>query len=298
MRALCRQGVVAAPGAFNALCARAIEQAGFPAVYVSGAGLANAVLGLPDVGLTTMSECVRHARTIAGTVEAPTIVDIDVGFGEAINVARTVAEMEAAGVAAVHLEDQELPKKCGHLDGKTLIPAPAMMEKIRAAAAARRDSGFVILARTDARGVEGFDAAVERAKCYVQAGADGLFPEALADSDEFARFAKAVGGLRTAGGDPPILLANMTEDGKSPLLQLSELAGMGYHVVIYPQTALRVAFGAIVPMLQSLRKDGSQTAWLDRMQRRRELYELLDYDGLQRIDRAVTGSDRTGEPRA
>jgi methylisocitrate lyase len=280
--------VVAAPGAFNALCARAIERAGFPAVYVSGAGLANAVYGLPDVGLTTLSECVQHARNIAAAVGVPAIVDADTGFGEAVNAARTVSEMQSAGVAAIHLEDQVLPKKCGHLEGKSLVSADEMTQKLRAAVAARRDPEFVIFARTDARGVEGFDAAVQRARRYLAAGADGVFPEALTDAGEFRRFAQALGEARTARGEPPLLLANMTEDGKSPLLPLGELASMGYSIVIYPQTALRVAFGAVTRMLDDLKREGGQSSWLDRMQRRRELYELLDYDGLSAIDRAAT----------
>lgn len=288
LRELLAAGPIQAPGAFNALCARAIEHAGFSAVYVSGAGLANAVYGLPDVGLTTMNEAVAHARNIASAVHIPIIVDIDTGFGEAINVARTMTEMQAAGVAAVHLEDQVMPKKCGHLDGKGLVSTEAMVEKVRAAAAARAGGELVLFARTDARGVEGFEAAVQRAAAYVAAGADGLFPEAMQSADELERFARAAAGMRTPGGSRPFLLANMTEDGKTPLLPFQQLAGLGYHVVIYPQTALRVAFGAITGLLADLRKDGQQTAWLERMQRRADLYRLLDYDGLEAIDKAVT----------
>lgn len=279
LRRLINTKTVQMPGAFNALCARAIEKAGFEAVYVSGAGLSNAVYGLPDVGLITMTEAVRHARTICAAVSLPVVVDGDTGFGEAMNAARTVTEMEAAGVAGIHFEDQVLPKKCGHLDGKELIPAPAMAEKLRAACAARSDKDFLIIARTDARGVTSFEDAVDRAKRYLDAGADAIFPEAMTSAEELAKFAAAVKAP---------LLANMTEYGKTPLLPLAELERLGYRMVIYPQTALRVAFGAITAMLGDLKRAGDQAGWLDRMQTRRELYDLLDYDGLEAIDRAAT----------
>jgi len=266
------------PGAFNALAARAAEKAGFEAVYVSGAGLANAVYGLPDVGMVTMSEAVAHARNIVAAVSVPVVVDGDTGFGEAMNVARTVREMETAGVSGIHFEDQVLPKRCGHLDGKELVSAEAMAEKIRGACAARSDSSFLIIARTDARGVTSFDDAVDRAKRYLDAGADAIFPEAMQSAEELGRFAERV--------QAP-LLANMTEFGKTPLLTLAELRQMGYRMVIYPQTALRVAFGAVTQMLADLRRSGDQRAWLDRMQTRAELYDLLDYDGLSRIDSAA-----------
>jgi len=282
LRRLIAGKTVPIPGAFNALCARAIEQAGFEAVYVSGAGLANAVYGLPDVGLTTMSEAVQHAKHIVSAVTVPVVVDGDTGFGEAINAARTVSEMEAAGVSAVHFEDQVLPKKCGHLDGKALVSADEMVEKIRAACAARRDRDFMIIARTDARGVTSFEDAVERARRYVDAGADAVFPEAMKSEEELAEFARQV----TAP-----LLANMTEFGKTPLVPLRKLEEMGYRMVIYPQTALRVGFGAISEMLADLKAAGAQTAWVDRMQTRAALYDLLDYDGLAAIDRAATQKD-------
>ncbi len=272
-------GIIQAPGAFNALVAKAIEKAGFEAVYVSGAGLANAVFGLPDVGLTTLSETVEHARRIAAATRLPVIVDGDTGFGGATIAAQTVRELEAAGVSAVHLEDQVLPKKCGHLDGKELVPPGAMVEKLRAACAARCDPDFMIIARTDARGVTSFDDAVDRARRYVDAGADAIFPEALQTIDEFGQFALRV--------QVP-LLANMTEFGKTPLLDLNEISGLGYRIVIYPQTALRTALGVLVPMLADLRRLGHQRDWLNRMQSRAELYELLDYDGLRATDRAAT----------
>lgn len=276
LRARIAEGVVQAPGAFNALVAKAIEKAGFEAVYVSGAGLANAVFGLPDVGRTTLAETAEHARRIAAATRLPVIVDGDTGFGSA---AETVRELEAAGVSAVHLEDQVLPKKCGHLDGKELVPADAMVERLRAACTARSDPDFMIIARTDARGVTSFDDAVDRARRYVDAGADAVFPEALQTVDELGRFARRV--------QVP-LLANMTEFGKTPLLDVNAIYRLGYRIVIYPQTALRTAFGALVPMLADLRRLGHQRDWLNRMQSRAELYELLDYDGLRATDRAAT----------
>lgn len=279
LRQLIEKDILQIPGAFNALAARAVEKAGFEAVYLSGAGLSNAVFGLPDVGLITLTEAVDHARRVVHAVKVPVIVDGDTGFGDTINAARTVSEFEASGVSAVHLEDQVLPKKCGHLDGKELVSAAAMVEKIRAAVAARCDRDFMIIARTDARGVTSFDDAVDRAKRYLDAGADAIFPEAMQSADELAKFAQAVKAP---------LLANMTEFGKTPLLPLDELRKLGYRMVIYPQTALRVAFKAIQTMLADLKKTGDQTKWLDRMQTRKELYNLLDYDGLEQIDRAVT----------
>jgi methylisocitrate lyase len=279
LRNLIAAKTVQVPGAFNALTARAIENAGFEAVYVSGAGLANAVYGIPDVGMVSMTEAVAHARAICAAVNVPVVVDADTGFGEAINAARTVREMEAAGASGIHLEDQVMPKKCGHLDGKELVSPQAMVEKIRAACAARTDPDFLIIARTDARGVTSFDDSVDRAKRYLDAGADAIFPEALQNAEELAAFAQAVKAP---------LLANMTEFGKTPLLSLKELTAMGYRMVIYPQTALRVAFASISAILADLKKNGDQTSWLPRMQSRSQLYDLLDYDGLKKIDEAAT----------
>lgn len=279
LRELIADGAIQAPGAFNALVARSIEKNGFPAVYVSGAGLSNAVFGLPDVGLVTLTEAVEHAARIVKATTVPVIVDGDTGFGDAINAARTIAEMEAVGVSAVHLEDQVLPKKCGHLDGKTLVSADEMVQKIKAAVVARSDPDFMIIARTDARGVTSFDDAVVRAQRYVNAGADAVFPEAMKSKDELAAFAEKI---RVP------LLANMTEFGKTPLLGFDELKEIGYRIVIYPQTALRVAYAGIAQMLGELKSSGDQRGWVDRMQTRAELYELLDYDGLNRVDGAVT----------
>src|SRR3954453_8093622 len=269
LRELIRDGCVAMPGVFNAATARMVERARFDALYISGAGLCNATAGVPDVGLLTLTEGTMLAGYIARAEKIPCIVDADTGFGGADNAARTVRELEAAGLAGCHIEDQEFPKRCGHLAGKTLIDIQDMNEKIAAAAAAKRDRDFLLIARTDARAVEDFDRAIERARSYLEAGADAIFPEALQTREEFRDFAKAV--------DAP-LLANMTEFGKSPLLSRDELAELGYRMVIYPQTAFRVSMFAAGQMLRDLKSTGTQESWLDRMQTRKELYEALEYD--------------------
>ncbi len=269
LRELIAEGCVAMPGVPNAAMARQVERAGFDAVYISGAGLANATAGVPDIGLLTLTEVAQLAGYIVNAVNIPAIVDADTGFGGPENVARTIRELERAGLAGCHLEDQEFPKRCGHLAGKTLVPAEEMMEKIEAAVTARRDPDFLIIARTDARGVEDFASAVERAQKYTEAGADAIFPEALQNADEFRDFAKEV--------EIP-LLANMTEFGKSPLLSFSELAEFGYRMVIFPMSALRVALKASEEFLCALKKSGTQADWIEEMQTREELYELLDYD--------------------
>ncbi|MGE0027737.1 MAG: methylisocitrate lyase [Thermoleophilia bacterium] len=261
--------LVRMPGAFSPLVAMAIEDAGFEGVYVSGAAL-SADLGLPDVGLTTLSEVADRGGRIAAATSLPALIDADTGFGDALNVARTVRLLEDAGLAGCHLEDQVGEKRCGHLDGKTLVDEGEMCARIAAAVAARRDPGFVICARTDARGPEGLDAAVRRALAYVAAGADMVFPEALADADEFAAVRRAV---------PVPLLANMTEFGKSRLLGAGELASLGINAVIYPVTTLRLAMGAVEDGLREIAGDGTQEALLPRMQTRARLYELLGYDG-------------------
>jgi len=269
LRELIAKGCVAMPGVPNAAMARQVEQAGFDAVYVSGAGMANATAGVPDIGLLTLTEVAQLAGYIVNAVNIPAIVDADTGFGGPENVARTIRELERAALAGCHIEDQEFPKRCGHLAGKTLVPAEEMMEKIQTAVAARRDPDFLIIARTDARGVEDFASAVERAQKYMEAGADAIFPEALQNADEFRDFAKEV--------EIP-LLANMTEFGKSPLLSFSELAEFGYRMVIFPMSAMRVALKASEEFLCALKKSGTQADWIDEMQTRQELYELLDYD--------------------
>lgn len=269
LRQLIAKGAVMMPGVPNASMARQVESAGFEAVYVSGAGLANCTAGVPDIGLLTLAEVARLAGYIAQAVKIPAIVDADTGFGGAENVARTIRELEAAGLAGCHIEDQEFPKRCGHLAGKSLVDVEEMVGKIRAAVAARRDPDFMIIARTDARAVENFDGAVKRARKYTEAGADAIFPEALQNADEFKTFARE---LKVP------LLANMTEFGKSPLLSFQDLAGLGYRMVIFPQSAFRVSMKATAEFLRALRKSGTQSDWIDRMQTRQELYELLNYN--------------------
>jgi methylisocitrate lyase len=269
LRDLIAKGPVMMPGVPNAAMARQVEQAGFDALYISGAGLSNATGGVPDIGLLTLTEVVQLAKYITRAVNIPAIVDADTGFGGAPNVARTIHELEDAGLAGCHIEDQEFPKRCGHLAGKSLVALDEMVEKIKAAAAARRDRDFLIIARTDARGVQDFGRAVKRAQQYLAAGADAIFPEALQSEQEFRDFAKEI--------DQP-LLANMTEFGKGPLLSFEELSQLGYRMVIFPMTAFRVAMKASADFLADLKRTGTQKAWLDRMQTRKELYELLDYD--------------------
>lgn len=276
LREAIAEATIQIPGAPNALAARLIEQEGFDAVYLSGAALSAGVLALPDVGLFTLTELVQQTTYITRSVNLPLIVDADTGFGEPINVERTIVELEGAGVAAIQLEDQQLPKRCGHLSGKTLVDAETMCAKIRAASDARYDTDLVIIARTDARGVTNIDDALDRAKRYVDAGADWIFPEALADRDEFDRFAREV--------EAP-LLANMTEFGKSPLLTLNELADLGYSGVLYPVTLMRVAMKAIEAALAMISIEGTQTELLDLMQTREQLYELLGYDDFEQRDR-------------
>jgi len=269
LRELIAQGAVMLPGVPNAAIARQVERAGFKAVYVSGAGMANATAGVPDIGLLSMTEVVMLAGYVADAVTIPAIVDADTGFGGAENVARTVRELEAAGLAGCHIEDQDFPKRCGHLAGKAIVELEEMVGKIKAALASRRDPNFIIIARTDARAVEGFDRAVERAGEYLAAGADAIFPEALQSLEEFRDFAKEI--------DAP-LLANMTEFGKSPLLSFHDLMKLGYRMVIFPMSAFRVAMKASEEFLRALKKSGTQKDWIDEMQTRQELYELLDYD--------------------
>jgi methylisocitrate lyase len=269
LRELIRDGCVAMPGVFNAALGRLVERSGFDAVYISGAGLCNATAGMPDIGLLTLTEVAQLAGYVARAVKIPCVVDADTGFGGAENAARTIQEFERAGLAGCHIEDQEFPKRCGHLAGKTLVAIEDMNEKIAAAAAAKRDKDFLLIARTDARAVESFSKAIERAQSYLNAGADAIFPEALQNEQEFRDFAKEVKAP---------LLANMTEFGKSPLLSLGQLAELGYRMVIYPQTAFRVSMFAAGQMLRDLKKSGTQAGWIDRMQTRPELYDLLGYD--------------------
>jgi methylisocitrate lyase len=269
LRELIAKGAIMLPGVPNAAMARQVERAGFDAVYASGAGMANATAGVPDIGLLTLTEIARLAGYIAEAVKIPAIVDADTGFGGSENVARTIRELEAAGLAGCHIEDQEFPKRCGHLAGKSIIDMEEMTEKIKAAVAARRDPDFMIIARTDARAVEDFNRTLDRAQKYLKAGADAIFPEALQSEQEFRDFARQI--------DLP-LLANMTEFGKSPLLSFHDLVGLGYRMVIFPQSAFRVSMKASDEFLHALKESGTQKEWIDEMQTRDDLYKLLDYD--------------------
>jgi methylisocitrate lyase len=262
------------PGAFSALTARMIERAGFQTLYISGAAL-SAGMAMPDVGLLTLGEVADQARLITSAVSIPAIVDADTGFGEAVNVERTVRMLESAGAAAMQIEDQRLPKRCGHLSGKDIVPSDEMVAKVRAAVAARRHDDFLIIARTDARGVTGFDDAVARAHAYRAAGADVIFPEALETADEFLRFRGAVHGP---------LVANMTEFGKSPALGFDELANIGYSLVLFPVTLLRLAMRAVQEGLAEIRSTGAQRNLLGRMQTRQELYDILGYSDYEQRD--------------
>jgi methylisocitrate lyase len=262
------------PGAFNPLSARLIEAKGFDGVYISGAVL-SADLGLPDIGLTTATEVTTRSGQIARMTNLPALVDADTGFGEPMNVARTVQGLEDAGMAGCHIEDQVNPKRCGHLDGKTVVDDETALHRIKAAVDGRRDPDFLIVARTDARAVAGLDAALERAQALVDAGADAVFPEALESPEEFAAFRAAL--------DVP-LLANMTEFGKGRLLTAQQLEDLGVNIVIYPVTLLRLAMGAASDGLDEILRSGTQEGLLPRMQTRAQLYDLLDYSSYSHFD--------------
>lgn len=265
------------PGAYNPMVAMLIEQKGFDGVYVSGAVMANS-MGLPDIGMTTLTEVSQFASAIARVTSLPSIMDIDTGFGETMSVARTIKELTYLGMAGCHIEDQINPKRCGHLDNKELVSVDAMVQKVKAAADAKTDENFVLIARTDARGVEGLDKALDRAKAYVDAGADMIFPEAMKDESEFEAFRKAV--------DVP-LLANMTEFGKSRLLNKTELESLGYNLVIYPVTTQRLAMHAVEKGLDIITAEGSQEGALDMMQTRKRLYEVLHYEDYNAYDSSL-----------
>ena len=265
------------PGAYTPLSTKLIQEQGFDGVYISGAVLANE-LGFPDIGLTALPEVAARAGQIARVTDLPCLVDADTGFGEPMNVARTVQELENAGLAGCHIEDQFNPKRCGHLDGKNVVDLATAVKRIRAAAEARRDPNFLIMARTDIRGVEGLDAATDRAKALVDAGADAIFPEAMADLSEFEAMRAAV--------DVPIL-ANMTEFGKSQLFTADQLQDAGVNMIIYPVTLMRAALGAMERVLDSIRTDGTQEAAVPDMLTRARLYELVDYNGYNQFDSGV-----------
>ena len=265
------------PGAHAPIVALVIEEQGFDGVYISGAAL-SADLGLPDIGLTTLTEVSQRGRQIARVTELPAIIDVDTGFGEAMNAARTIQEVEELGLAGCHIEDQVNPKRCGHLDNKTLVETAEMVRKVRAASDAKRDKNFLLMARTDARAAEGLEKAIERAKAYVDAGADAIFPEALQDKREFETFRKAI---------KVPLLANMTEFGKTPLLTAQELSELGFNIVIYPVSSLRLAMKAIEDAFAKIKTDGTQAGVVDRMQTRKRLYELIRYEQYSAFDRDI-----------
>ncbi|AYG03685.1 methylisocitrate lyase [Gryllotalpicola protaetiae] len=273
------------PGAFNPLSARLIEQRGFDGVYVSGAVL-SADLGLPDIGLTTLTEVAGRTHQIARMTELPTLVDVDTGFGEPMNVARTVQELEDAGAGGIHIEDQVNPKRCGHLDGKEVVDDETAIKRVRAAVDGRRDPNLLIMARTDARGAVGLPAAIDRMKALVDAGADAIFPEAMTSLDEFAAVRAAV--------DVPIL-ANMTEFGKSELFTVSQLADVGVNIVIWPVSLLRLAMGAALRGLDELDAQGSLARLTGQMQHRADLYELIDYEGYNAFDSGIFNFNLTKE---
>lgn len=276
-RALASDKIIRAPGAFLPLAAVEIERHGFEAIYLSGAVLA-ADLGLPDIGLTTMTEVADRAEQFARVTNLPIILDCDTGFGEPMNVARCIEIVESRGIAAVQIEDQEMPKRCGHLDGKTLVSIEEMQRRVRAAAEARRDPDTVIIARTDAFAGEGIDGVIARSKAYVDAGADVIFAEALT----------GLGDWKSAtDGIPAPLLANMTEFGKSDLLSADELQALGASVVIYPVTLLRLAMGAARRSLAEIAETGTQKGLVAQMQTRAELYDLLDYEAFNRFDTSI-----------
>lgn len=264
-------GIIKMPGAHDAMASILAKEAGFESIYLSG-GAFSASLGLPDLGVITLTELVTRAREISRASNIPILVDVDTGFGSILNVTRTVREMAEANVAAIQIEDQDLPKKCGHLNGKNLVTTGEMMQKVDAARKA--DPNMVIVARTDAKAIEGLDAAIKRANHYVEAGADVIFPEALETEDEFKRFAAAV--------DVP-LLANMTEFGKTPYISASQFEAWGYKIVIYPVTSLRVAAKAVEKVYETIANEGTQKSHHDAMQTRQALYDslqLYDYEAL------------------
>lgn len=277
LKRLMEKDIVVAPGAYNGVSALIAQKAGFEALYMSGSGVAGN-MGLPDLSMTSLNEVVEDARRIVSVSRLPLIVDADTGFGETMNVVRTVRMMEDAGVAAIHLEDQVLPKRCGHLSGKKLVPSDDMIRKIRAAVTSRKNDDFMIIARTDARAVEGVEGALERSREYIEAGADAIFTEALQSKEEFAMFSKEL--------NVP-LLGNMTEFGKSPLLTVDELRQLGYKIVIFPLTGFRVSLKAVTDSYMKLKKEGTQNNFLNDLMTRKDYYDLIGYDEYEEDDNDI-----------
>ena len=272
------------PGAYNPLVAKLIEEIGYDGIYVSGGVMAND-LGFPDIGLTTLNDVANRSHQIARVTNLPTIIDIDTGFGEAMNVSRTIQTIETLGISGCHLEDQTHPKRCGHLDNKELVSTQDMIKKIKAAFDARVDKNFLIIARTDANAVEGLDKTIDRCKAYVDAGADMIFPEAMKDEKEFERMRKELSCY---------LLANMTEFGKSKLLTKKELEDIGYNLVIYPVTTQRLAMKNVEDGLKQIFEEGHQNNVIEKMQTRKRLYELVDYEKYGEFDQSVFNFSQKG----
>ena len=268
-------GIIMAPGAYDCLTARIIEQAGFPAVYMTGAGTSVAQLGFPDLGLATMTEMIANATDIAASVAVPVIADADTGYGGVLNVRRTVRKYEQAGVAAIHIEDQEFPKRCGHLDDKRVIPAEDMVPKIRAAVGARTDENFLIIIRTDALAVTGWDDTMDRCKRYIEAGADALFVEALRTPEEAQRAVECL---------PVPLLYNFVETGKSPLIPAPELEQMGFKLVIFPVSALLIVTGVVSKLMRELKDKGTTAGMMDQMVSLENCFNLVGLSEMLSID--------------
>jgi methylisocitrate lyase len=277
---LCGEDILMAPGAHDALTARIAEMCGFNAVYMTGAGTVNTQLGMPDHSIITLTEMVQNAARLAKATTLPIVSDADTGYGGVLNVMRTVKEFEAAGISGIHLEDQVMPKRCGHLQGKEIIATEEMTAKIQAACHARTDPDFLIIARVDARAPLGFDEAVKRGKAYLKAGADMIFPEALESEAEFRSYARELAAP---------LLANMTEFGKTPFFSAEQFREMGYRMVIFPASAMRVAIKAIYELFSEIRTTGTQMQMVDRMFTRKQLYELLDYNGMLELEAKFAG---------
>ena len=273
------------PGTYTPISARLIEEKGFDGIYISGAVLANE-LGFPDVGLTTLSEVAQRAGQIARITNLPAIVDADTGFGEPMNVARTIQEFEEYGLAGCHIEDQFNPKRCGHLDGKEVVGLDDAVRRIRAAVSGRRDENFLIMARTDLRGTSSLEETINRIKALVDAGADAIFPEAMKNLDEFKAVCDAV--------DVPVL-ANMTEFGKSELYTKEQLAEAGISMIIYPVTLLRSSLGAMERVLETIERDGTQEAYVDQMFTRSRLYDLVDYEAYNQFDTGIFNFEVPGK---
>lgn len=280
LRELLKNEFVVAPGVFNGISALLAERAGFKAAYLSGSGVAGA-MGLPDLSVTTSTEVAEEIRRITSVSRLPIIVDGDTGFGEPVNVSRTIRLFEGAGASAIHLEDQVLPKRCGHLNGKKIVEREEMARKIKVAVDTRKDPDFMIIARTDARAVNGIEDAIERANLYVESGADMIFTEAPESGEEFMQFRKAIKAP---------LLANMTEFGKSPLLSVDELKKVGYNAVIFPLTAFRVALRAMEQTYSHLMSTGTQRDYTDNLMTRADFYEVIGYNQYEKEDAELSRS--------